>query len=259
MLFESIAFAAAEILGGGALFGAGVGEGIAGGGLAGVLGGAAGAEAGFAGGGLAGLAGAGAEGGAAGLLGGISNSSLLTAGVGAAGLGMQLLGTRGQVAGAQASSQAQQDLVNAQQEQDRIRQQAAALDAQRRQLQTVREAQVARSMALTSATAQGAQGGSGLQGGYGQIAGQLGVNTLGIQQNLQLGQDIFGIETSQVTPAKLRYAQAQGQISTSQGLSSFGGSIMNSLPTIGKLSQGFGNSNPYSSQSYNYTGNFGTY
>jgi len=40
--------------------------------------------------------------------------------------------------------------------------------------------QRARSLALSTATNQGAQFGTGLQGGYGQISGESGTNMLGI-------------------------------------------------------------------------------
>lgn len=71
------------------------------------------------------------------------------------------------------------------------RRQAMELDASRKQKEVIRNQQRARSLALTTATAQGASRGSGLQGGYGQISGQSGVNALGIQQNLQIGRNIF--------------------------------------------------------------------
>jgi len=65
---------------------------------------------------------------------------------------------------------------------------AMELDARRRNLEIVRNQQRGRSMALAAATAQGARRGSGLQGGYAQISGQTGVNMLGVNQNLQIGE-----------------------------------------------------------------------
>lgn len=88
------------------------------------------------------------------------------------------------------------------------RQQAMELDARRRSLEVLRNQQRARAVALTNANAQGAARGSGLQGGYGQIAGQSGVNLLGISQNLQIGQNIFGLN-NQITDQKQAYADLQ--------------------------------------------------
>jgi len=72
---------------------------------------------------------------------------------------------------------------------------AMNLDAQRKQLEVVRQAQRARSLALATATAQGANKGgtSALGGAYGQVAGQTNTNLQGIAQNLQIGKNIFGL------------------------------------------------------------------
>lgn len=88
------------------------------------------------------------------------------------------------------------------------RMKAMQLDARRRQMEVIRNQQRYRAVGLTNATAQGAQFGSGLQGGYGQISGQSGVNLLGIQQNLQIGQDIFGLNQA-ITGQKQQYADLQ--------------------------------------------------
>lgn len=71
------------------------------------------------------------------------------------------------------------------------RQQAMELDARRNQMEIIRNQQRGRALALTAATAQGAGRGSGLQGGYGQVSGQSGVNMLGVQQNLEIGRNTF--------------------------------------------------------------------
>ena len=78
------------------------------------------------------------------------------------------------------------------------RQIAMELDARRQSLQAIRTQQQARSQALVNATSNqgsGATRGSGLAGGYGQISGQSNVNLLGIQQNLGIGENIYGINT----------------------------------------------------------------
>lgn len=69
--------------------------------------------------------------------------------------------------------------------------QAMELDAKRQQLEIIRGQQRARSLGLTGATASGSSKGSGLQGGYGQISGQTGVNLLGVQQSLQSGENVY--------------------------------------------------------------------
>ena len=64
------------------------------------------------------------------------------------------------------------------------------LDASRRTVQQIRNAQQARSIALNNATSQGAGQSSGLMGGYAQISGQANQGLLAIGQNLDIGRKI---------------------------------------------------------------------
>lgn len=144
---------------------------------------------------------------------------------------------------------------------------AMELDARRRQLEVIRNQQRARSIGLTTATAQGARQGSGLQGGYAQASGQAGVNLSGIQQNLEIGRNIFGLNsdiskrrmdasdlqttlaqqqadlTTQKSKLIAQYAQVQAgyatqssqfgtQLSTAQGLSGLGTSLLQGAGTL---------------------------
>lgn len=109
---------------------------------------------------------------------------------------------------ANASRAINQQIVGYEREVEAQRKQAMELDARRRQLEVIRNQQRARSIAITNATAQNAGRGTGLQGGYGQISGQSGVNLLGIQQNLQIGQNIFGLQ-SQITDQRLAYSDLE--------------------------------------------------
>jgi hypothetical protein len=110
---------------------------------------------------------------------------------------------------------------------------AMELDASRRSLEQVRQAQRARALALSIGTAQGAGKGSGLEGAFGQISGQSGVNQLGIFQNLELGRNIFDLN-AQISQQKMFIADAQGraadagtQAALGAGLSSVGSSLIN--------------------------------
>ncbi len=100
--------------------------------------------------------------------------------------------------------------------------QAMEIDARRSQMEIIRNQQRARAMGLAAATSQGAQGGSGLQGGYGQVSGQAGTNILGVQQNLEIGRNIFGLNESisnkkiQGFDLELEYATKQAQLGTAK-------------------------------------------
>lgn len=179
----------------------------------------------------------------------------VTAATAVASVGLSAFGTKESVGGAQDAAAASQQITQGELKQDQIRQEAAAMDARRRELQTIRESQKARAMALTSATAQGAGLGSGLQGGYGQIQGDTATNYLGIAQNLEFGQRLYDVNANEINPAKVALSQAQGRMATGQGMSSFGGSLMNSVGTIGRLAQGFGSpSSPYGGTTQTYGG-----
>lgn len=95
---------------------------------------------------------------------------------------------------------------------EELRMRQMNLEAARERRQVVRQSVIARSEALSNATAQGAQGGSGLQGGFGQIANQQGQNTTAINQGQEIGMGMFA---------------ANKQISTGQTYQSIGGAIQN--------------------------------
>lgn len=97
--------------------------------------------------------------------------------------------------------------------------QAMELGARRQSLEIIRQQQRGRALALTANVAQGGSGAvngsSALQGAYGQIGGQTGVNMLGVSQNLQIGRDIFtanqNISNNRIDSANLEYLYAQQQ------------------------------------------------
>src|SRR6266446_5197478 len=94
----------------------------------------------------------------------------------------QVAGVSGEIAGDELQIQAQ-------------KQQQMQLEANRMQLQNFRNVQQARARSLASATTQGAEFGSGLEGGLASASDQGNVNALGINQNLEIGRNIFGIDT----------------------------------------------------------------
>ncbi len=158
----------------------------------------------------------------------------ISIGLGVVGLGMSLFG--GSEASSAARHQAeisrqvagQEQLVNAQ------KQQAMELSSRRQQLEIMRNSQRARSMALNSAVNQGAQFGTGLQGGLAQIADSEAYNMLGVNQNLQIGRNISGINDT-ISGLKGQMAGAQADQATAQGLQSLGGALMTNAGTIGNL------------------------
>lgn len=172
----------------------------------------------------------------------------LGAGLGLVGLGLSAYGTykqsqlSKQMAGL-ANQEAGINLDVAKQQQDinDQRKQQMILTSNRQQLQTIRNSQLARSMALTASTASGSQFGSGLQGGYGQIGGDTGTNLLNLSQNLEIGKNIFGFD-DQISNDRIKIAGLQGQEATIKGqqaqasaTSAFGGDLTKAAGTIAQL------------------------
>jgi hypothetical protein len=154
----------------------------------------------------------------------------------AASLATTAVGTGVQLYGASQQRSAQQRIIQAELAQERLRRQAMELDIRRRQRQAIRNAQQARALALSAATNQGAAFGTGLFGGYGQISGVENRNLQGISQAQQLGEANFGL-TSQISSGRMGVADATATMAFGSGLTSLGGSLMNSAGALGRLSQ----------------------
>lgn len=159
---------------------------------------AAGATAGAAGGAAAGISGAV---GAIGTIGGL------------AGTVMQMKGAREAAEGAKTA----EDIRKAQQDIEAVR--------QRRQI--IRQGLIARSEALSNATAQGAQGGSGLAGGIAQTVNSTGQQITNVNQSQDLGNQMFR--------ANARISAGQTTQSVGSGISSLAGSLVKSQEQIGRL------------------------
>lgn len=192
-----------------------------------------------------------------------ASGNYIGAAISAVGLGMSLFGGMEQsdIAKQQAAVAKQQSAVSgdiATQEQgiNDVKQRQMEIEGRRMQLETLRNMQRGRAQAIAAATNQGAQFGSGLQGGEGQVEGNGLFNQLGVSYALQGGRDINTFNQS-ITGDKLKLASLggqmsdlQGQSASAQGMQSLGGSIMKAGPVFGQFSSGFGGSR----SSGNYSG-----
>jgi hypothetical protein len=181
----------------------------------------------------------------------------ITAAISIAGLGMKLFGAGGALgAGMSASGFASQETAVSQNttqlqiQENQQRQLAMQISARRQNMQNVRATQLAQSQGQEAAVNQGAQFTSGAAGGYAQAAGQGGVNLLGTNQNLQIGNALFGIQ-NQISQNQITMAGLQGQQSSAQGtaamfggIASIGGALAGSAGPMGSiLGNFFGNKN----------------
>jgi len=127
------------------------------------------------------------------------------------------IGAVASVAGAVVSAQGSAQAAQASKEQEKLRAQQVELESERQRRQVIRNGLKARSLALTNATADGAQFGSGFAGGTSQIANKTAENTLGINQAESISKGIFANQG--------KIADAESLAAFGQGMSSFGSTI----------------------------------
>lgn len=167
-----------------------------------------------------------------------ATGNLLGAGIGLLGLGTSLFGMSEQSEAAQHAAQIQGQIAGLEGQVNDQRETAMQLSSRRQNLETMRTAQKQSAVAIANATNQGAQFGSGLQGGLGQIRSQSLFNMEGVNQNQEIGTNIFGLNR-QISADKVQLSQVQSDQATAQGISSLGGGIMQSAAPISRLAQGF--------------------
>jgi len=109
--------------------------------------------------------------------------------------------------------------IEAQKKAEKLRERQMNLQAMRERREVIRQATLARSTALATATSQGAAapGSSGLGGAYGQIAGEANRQKVSINQNEQIGSGIFA--------ANRQYFQGSQQIGTGKAVAGTGQAI----------------------------------
>lgn len=166
----------------------------------------------------------------------------LTLGIAAVGLGIQLAGGASAASKAHEAYGIQSNITGLEGQANDQRRTAMELSARRQGMEIFRNNQRARALAINNATNQGASYGnsSGLPGGLAQVADQSMFNLQGVNQNLELGRNIFGID-DQISKQKLALSGVQGSMATSQGIGQLGGSIASNAGTLGKIGQyGYG-------------------
>ncbi len=110
---------------------------------------------------------------------------------------INLLASQQSIEASNKSFEISKNIITSEQGVEKQKMQAMEIDARRQQMEIIRNQQRGRALSLTTGVAQGGSGfvgGASARGGaYGQIAGQTGVNLLGVQQNLEIGRNIFGL------------------------------------------------------------------
>lgn len=169
----------------------------------------------------------------------VATGNVAGAAVSAVGLGMSIFGGLDQAAISKQQAQVSGDIANQEQGINNQKQQAMELAGRRQQLEIIRNNQRARALAENNATNQGAQFGSGLQGGLAQVQDESLFNLSGVNTALETGRNIAGYNRA-ISQDKIRLAQLGGDASSAAGFASLGGSILKAGPIVGSFATGFG-------------------
>jgi len=150
------------------------------------------------------------------------------------GIGLQAFGAFGASSAAKREAEISKGIAADEEKVNLQKYQQMQLEAQRMSLQQFRNIQRLRSQATAAAVNQGAQFGSGLQGGLAGVTDQGLQNVLGINQNKEIGSNIFGINED-ISGKKMQMADAQSDMAQAQAWSSLGGAMVKDAGTVGNL------------------------
>lgn len=150
------------------------------------------------------------------------------------GLGTSIFGTSQQAAIAKETAAVSAANAGLEERVDDQKHQAMVLSSRRQQMENFRNTQRARAAGLNASVNQGAQFGSGEAGGQAQAADQGGYNALGINQNTQIGNNIFGFN-NQIDQNKIKLASLGGDAASAAGLTAIGGDITKASGSFGNL------------------------
>ena len=175
-----------------------------------------------------------------------------------AGLAFQAYGAYSQYQTSKQAAGINQNIASTESAIEAERMKQMRLNSRRQQVENIRNTQLAQSMALNSAVNQGASQGSGYYGGQAQITGQGLYNSLGITQNTQIGEAIFGYN-SQISQYKQQLASLGSQSALASGISQLGGNMLSIGASFGgnpfMTGNSGGNTQGNSVVPYNFNGN----
>lgn len=168
----------------------------------------------------------------------------LTFGIAAIGVGLSIFGGVDASKKAAEAQKIQEEVGGLEKNVNGQRENAMELDARRKSMELFRRTQQASAMSLNTATSQGAQFGSGYSGGSAEVESSGLFNISGINQNVEIGRNIFALN-DQISDKKVALSKVQSGMATDQGIMSLGSSIFKSAGTVGNLAQGLGNADNY--------------
>jgi hypothetical protein len=171
--------------------------------------------------------------------GGMGGGGIIGMAVAAAGIGISIYGGLQEAKVQQQEAQVSKEIAGYEMQINEQRRVQAGIQYQRQSVENIRMAQMAASRARAAGVAQGAQYGTGAKAGVEQAQSEQAFNQLGLYQNYQIGQNIFGL-TSQIDYAKMKMADLQGSEAKWAGVAGLGSALAGGSMAIGRMSGGFG-------------------
>jgi hypothetical protein len=154
--------------------------------------------------------------------------------LGGVGIAMQIGGALGAAKSESKINQDQQQILGQEQAANDVRQQAVAMMAQRKRIQSVREAQMAASRSRAGAVGSGAQFGSGARQGEQMAQSGNAYNQETIDQDFLSANQMFGIDRS-INSLKSNIGVEQTSMNNSQMWSTIGGDLLGGAKSLGNL------------------------
>ena len=151
-----------------------------------------------------------------------------------AGLGVSLFGSTEASGYQKQAAQVSQNITGLEEQENQQRQLAMNISARRQSVQALRTAQQASARGEAAAANQGGLQSSGFQGGQAQATTGGAFNILGIQQNQDIGNQMFGIQ-GQISQQQILQSQLQSQASTYSGIASIGSALSQSAGPLGNI------------------------
>lgn len=160
--------------------------------------------------------------------------AIATAGLGAVSAGTQLLGAFRSQQGYALQAEGAKEQAAAQLRAEKVRKRQMLLDFRRSRREVIRQGIVARSQALATAVAQGADGDSSATSGQAGVTTQVNRTLTQQKQNRQLGLNLFAANLDYYR-AGTKIAEGGGQVAVGQGIASLGASLGNSIGPVSRL------------------------
>ena len=154
--------------------------------------------------------------------------------LGGIGIGTMLGGALGAKKASSQISADQQQILGQEQAENDVRQRAVALMAQRKQIQSVREAQMAGARSRAAAVQGGAQFGSGAKAGEQMAQSGNAYNQETISQDLQSANQMFALDRN-INSLKSQIGLSQTSLANNEGIMSIGQSLLGAAGPLGRL------------------------